>query len=199
MTARVKKQRAQRGRKELVRPLPRVDPCAARPVTHLEERGAIRYPSLASVSMESLNALLDEALRSARRPAMAGAVGLAMLAGGCQEANDAPAATLAPLGEVQDMPTQDAPTDLALPGTGGWGSLGAGGGTGVPTTGPATTPTGGGTTPCDEPCDGGVDGGVDAGRRHVRPTHNTPHLRGRMPNTQSFRTAGVPMPVDPME
>ena len=173
-------------RKQLVRPIAQVDPSDARNVARLEERGATRYPSLASLSMEALSALLDDALRTVRRPAMAGAVGLAVLAGGCQESHDAAGATLAPLGEVQDMPSQDAPTDLTLPSSGGWGSLGTG--TVVPTTPNEAPPTGGTgsdpTEPCDEPCDavpstdldgGAPDGGVDAGRRrHLIPNH---HIR----------------------
>lgn len=187
-------------RKELVRPLPRLDVAAARPVAHLEERSAIRYPSLTSVSMEALSALLDEAVRVVRRPAMAGAVGLAIMASGCEDAREVPAATLVPLGETHDMAERDAPEKLELPGAGGWGSL-AGGSGGSSNGGGSGGGSGSALTPCDPglstDVDGGVDAGVDAGRRII-PTHNTPHLRGRMPIVRPIRTAGVPVHVDPL-
>ena len=97
-------------RKALVRPLPRVQSSAVRAVERLEERGAIRYPSLTSVSMETLSALLDEALRAVSRPAMAGAVGLMIMASGCADGQDTPpTAKLTPLNKTQNINKHNAP------------------------------------------------------------------------------------------
>ena len=199
-------------RKPLIDALPPLDPSAARPLARLEERGAIGYPSLAALSIETLSALLDDAMRAVRRPAMAGAVGFAVMASACTETQDAiPAATLVPLGATQDTGAREKPNDLALVGVGGWGSLAASaGGRGTAGAGGSSSAggSGGGTgadpahAPCDpgfrSPVDGGVpDAGVDAGRRHVVPNHHTPQMRGRMPSIRPMRTAGVPPPVMP--
>lgn len=173
----------------------RASAASARPIARIDERTPIRYPSLTAGSMEALCALLDDALHAVSRPGVLGAVGLAMLASGCQDPPDAPpAATLAPLGASADTSPRGTPSTLTLPGTGGWGSLAAGGGAGTPTHG---TEPDAGSTPCaaaDPSAD--VDAGLDAGR-HMTPRHDTPHLRGRMPITRPIRTAGVPARVGP--
>ena len=217
-------------RKPLIDALPPLDPSAARPLARLEERGAIGYPSLAALSIETLSvlsietlsALLDDAMRAVRRPAMAGAVGFAVMASACTETQDAmPAATLVPLGATQDTSAGEKLNDLTLVGVGGWGSLaasaggrgpastgGSGGASGSGSAGGSGSEGGSGTgadpthAPCDpgfgSPVDGGVaDAGVDAGRRHVVPNHNTPQLRGRMPSIRPMRTVGVAPPVTP--
>lgn len=106
-------------KKPLIDALPPLDPGAARPLARLEERGAIGYPSLAALSLDSLSALLDDAMRAVRRPAMAGAVGFAVMASGCTETQDAmPAASLVPLGATQDTSTREKTSDLTLVGVG---------------------------------------------------------------------------------
>lgn len=143
-----------------------------RPVARATERSVIRYPTLA------------------------GAVGLALLSGGCQEApNEPPAATLAPLGQPPDTGGGSTPAGLTLPGTGGWGSLAAGGGgAGTPE---AKTDPDAGATPCDPNAPTtDADGGADAGR-HVRPTHSTPTTPGRMPLVRPVHPAGTPPAVSP--
>ncbi len=141
---------------------PRTVAQATRAVARVEQRTAIRYPSLA-----------------------AGAVGFALLASGCRAAPDAvPGATLTPLGAGADTGKPDAPPTLALPGAGGWGSLAAGGGAGTPSADPGADA---GAMPCDPdagatPCEpndltADLDGGVDAGG-HVLPAPHHPQPRG---------------------
>jgi hypothetical protein len=136
-----------------------------RPLARVEQRSAIRYPSLA------------------------GAVGLALVSGGCQEPVPAPpAATLAPVGQAPpDTGGHDAPTGLTLPGPGGWGSLAAGGGAGP-------------SAPVEDASteeDAGVDAGLDAGKRHVPPTHDVRPLPGRMPLIRPIQPPGEAPSVQP--